>query len=142
MPETSPSKRPAAQAAFAKKAADAKAAKATPSALAPDLIEANEQALAEEARLHAASTMNGAFALRARLPGGWVSGCSRNAKFSPSPTSRFPTIWAWMRPGTFPRARVVGGKSMWVLTCTSKPNAVVQPRGVAAIRTSVIRGTR
>jgi predicted DNA-binding transcriptional regulator AlpA len=25
----------------------------------------------------------------------------------------FPTIWAWMRAGTFPRSRVVGGKSMW-----------------------------
>jgi predicted DNA-binding transcriptional regulator AlpA len=28
----------------------------------------------------------------------------------------FPTIWAWMRAGTFPRARIVGGKSMWVST--------------------------
>jgi predicted DNA-binding transcriptional regulator AlpA len=26
----------------------------------------------------------------------------------------FPTIWAWMRAGTFPRARVVGAKSMWL----------------------------
>jgi predicted DNA-binding transcriptional regulator AlpA len=25
----------------------------------------------------------------------------------------FPTIWAWMRAGTFPRSRVVGGRSMW-----------------------------
>ena len=25
----------------------------------------------------------------------------------------FPTIWAWMRAGTFPRSRAVGGKSMW-----------------------------
>jgi predicted DNA-binding transcriptional regulator AlpA len=28
----------------------------------------------------------------------------------------FPTIWAWMRAGTFPRARIVGGKSMWLST--------------------------
>jgi predicted DNA-binding transcriptional regulator AlpA len=28
----------------------------------------------------------------------------------------FPTIWAWMRKGTFPRSRVVGGKSMWLST--------------------------
>jgi predicted DNA-binding transcriptional regulator AlpA len=28
----------------------------------------------------------------------------------------FPTIWAWMRAGTFPRSRIVGGKSMWVST--------------------------
>jgi predicted DNA-binding transcriptional regulator AlpA len=26
----------------------------------------------------------------------------------------FPTIWSWMRRGTFPRARVVGGKSCWL----------------------------
>jgi predicted DNA-binding transcriptional regulator AlpA len=25
----------------------------------------------------------------------------------------FPSIWAWMRDGKFPRARVVGGRSMW-----------------------------
>jgi predicted DNA-binding transcriptional regulator AlpA len=25
----------------------------------------------------------------------------------------FPSIWAWMRAGTFPRSRVVGGRSMW-----------------------------
>jgi predicted DNA-binding transcriptional regulator AlpA len=26
----------------------------------------------------------------------------------------FPSIWAWMRIGTFPRSRIVGGKSMWL----------------------------
>jgi predicted DNA-binding transcriptional regulator AlpA len=26
----------------------------------------------------------------------------------------FPTIWAWMRAGKFPRSRIVGGKSMWL----------------------------
>jgi predicted DNA-binding transcriptional regulator AlpA len=25
----------------------------------------------------------------------------------------FPTIWAWMRDGKFPRSRIVGGRSMW-----------------------------
>jgi predicted DNA-binding transcriptional regulator AlpA len=25
----------------------------------------------------------------------------------------FPTIWAWMRQGRFPRGRIVGGKTMW-----------------------------
>jgi predicted DNA-binding transcriptional regulator AlpA len=25
----------------------------------------------------------------------------------------YPTLWAWMRSGTFPRSRVVGGRSMW-----------------------------
>ena len=28
----------------------------------------------------------------------------------------FPTVWAWMRAGTFPRSRIVGGKSMWLST--------------------------
>ena len=26
----------------------------------------------------------------------------------------YPTLWAWMRAGKFPRARIVGGKSMWL----------------------------
>jgi predicted DNA-binding transcriptional regulator AlpA len=26
----------------------------------------------------------------------------------------YPTVWAWMRAGKFPRARIVGGKSMWL----------------------------
>jgi predicted DNA-binding transcriptional regulator AlpA len=25
----------------------------------------------------------------------------------------YPTLWAWMRAGTFPRALIVGGRSMW-----------------------------
>jgi predicted DNA-binding transcriptional regulator AlpA len=25
----------------------------------------------------------------------------------------FPTVWSWMRAGSFPRSRIVGGKSMW-----------------------------
>jgi predicted DNA-binding transcriptional regulator AlpA len=28
----------------------------------------------------------------------------------------YPTLWVWMRAGTFPRSRVVGGKSMWLLS--------------------------
>jgi predicted DNA-binding transcriptional regulator AlpA len=28
----------------------------------------------------------------------------------------YPTLWSWMRQGTFPRSRVVGGKSMWLST--------------------------
>src|SRR5215510_12923596 len=26
----------------------------------------------------------------------------------------YPTLWTWMRSGRFPRARIVGGKSMWL----------------------------
>jgi predicted DNA-binding transcriptional regulator AlpA len=25
----------------------------------------------------------------------------------------YPTLWAWMRNGTFPRSRIAGGRSMW-----------------------------
>lgn len=25
----------------------------------------------------------------------------------------YPTVWQWMRSGTFPRSRIVGGRSMW-----------------------------
>ena len=28
----------------------------------------------------------------------------------------YPTLWARMRAGTFPRSRVAGGKSMWLST--------------------------
>jgi predicted DNA-binding transcriptional regulator AlpA len=26
----------------------------------------------------------------------------------------YPTLWVWMRAGTFPRSRIVGGKSKWL----------------------------
>jgi predicted DNA-binding transcriptional regulator AlpA len=26
----------------------------------------------------------------------------------------YPTLWAWMRDGRFPRSRIVGGRSMWL----------------------------
>jgi predicted DNA-binding transcriptional regulator AlpA len=26
----------------------------------------------------------------------------------------YPTLWLWMREGRFPRARIVGGRSMWI----------------------------
>lgn len=26
----------------------------------------------------------------------------------------FPTVWAWMRKGAFPRSRIVGGRSRWL----------------------------
>ena len=97
MRKTCLSERPAAQAAFAKEAANVKAAKATPSTLALDLIEAN-QALAAKP-LARGEHDDRSVRAAARLPRGWVSGCSRSATCSRSPTSRFPTLWAWMRAG-------------------------------------------
>jgi predicted DNA-binding transcriptional regulator AlpA len=28
----------------------------------------------------------------------------------------YVSVWTWMRAGTFPRSRIVGGKSMWLST--------------------------
>lgn len=117
MPKASPSKRPAAQVAFAK-AAYAKAAMAKTRAVTPELIEANEQELAEavltdsnrlarehnERRVHAA-----------RGPPGWLGDYLVSKRDVLAITNvTFPTLWAWMRAGKFPRARVVGAKSMWL----------------------------
>jgi predicted DNA-binding transcriptional regulator AlpA len=105
MPKTSPSKQLAAQGSFAK---------ATTSAIAPDLIEANEQELAEaflpdsnrlacehyERRDHAV-----------RGPGAHL--LSKREILAITKVS-YPTLWSWMRAGTFPRSRVCGGRSMWL----------------------------
>jgi predicted DNA-binding transcriptional regulator AlpA len=41
----------------------------------------------------------------------------------------YPTLWAWMRAGKFPRSRIVGGKSMWLSTELDKwlANLPVRP---------------
>lgn len=74
---------PAAQAAFAKKAAHVKAAKATTSALAQELIEANQELAAKS--LARGEHHDLAFASLARLRC-WVLICCQNPKCSPSPT--------------------------------------------------------
>ena|SRR6516164_2645442 len=118
--QTSPSKRSAAQVAFAKKAADAKARKGKTSVIAPDLIDGNEQELAEEA-LAAANrpareddgrSLHAARAPPARLGTRLLSKREVLAIVGVS----YPTLWSMMRANTFPRSRVVGGKSMWLST--------------------------
>ena len=110
LPETSPSKRPAAQVASAKKAADAKAAKATTSALA--LVLANQSLAAKPLarREHEEGSVRAAGAPPARLGVRLLS----KREILAITNVTFPTIWAWMRAGTFPRSRVCGGKSMWL----------------------------
>jgi len=113
----SPSNRPAAQVAFAKKAAEAKARKGKTSAVAPQLIEANDQVLAYEAlaaanpppREHDNQEVRAARAPPARLG---VRLMSKREVLAIANVS-YPTLWSWMRQGTFPRSRVLGGKSMW-----------------------------
>jgi predicted DNA-binding transcriptional regulator AlpA len=114
-PKTSPSERPAVQVAFAKKAASAKAAKVKSSALSPDLIEANEQSLADEAlatanrparehderSVHAARGLPAQFRLLSKRDVLAIVNVS------------YPTLWLWMRQGSFPRSRVAGGRSVW-----------------------------
>jgi predicted DNA-binding transcriptional regulator AlpA len=108
--KTSPSKQLAAQVAFAK---------AKTSAIAPDLIEA-EQELAEAvltdsnwlAREHYERRVHAARGPPARLGVRLLS----KREILAITNVTFPTIWAWMRAGTFPRSRVVGGKSMWLST--------------------------
>jgi predicted DNA-binding transcriptional regulator AlpA len=115
---SSPSKRPAAQVAFAKKAADAKAAKGKTSLIAPELIDGNEQELAEEAlaaantpaREHDERSFHAARAPPERLGARLLSKREVIAIVGVS----YPTVWSWMRQGKFPRSRAVGGKSMWL----------------------------
>jgi predicted DNA-binding transcriptional regulator AlpA len=118
LPQTSSSKRPAAQVAFAKKAAGAKAAKGKTNLIAPHLIDGNEQEVAEEslavtdrpAREHDERSLHAARAPPASLGARLLSKREVLAIVGVS----YPTLWSMMRAGTFPRSRVVGGKSMWL----------------------------
>jgi predicted DNA-binding transcriptional regulator AlpA len=110
MPKTSSSERPA----FANKAANVKAAKAPTSPLALDLIEA-DQALAAKPLARGEDddrSVRAEGTPPARLGAHLLSKRQVLAIINVS----YPTIWAWMRNGTFPRSRVVGGKSMWLST--------------------------
>ena len=112
MRKTCPSERPAARAAFAKKAANVKAAKPTTSALALDLIEAN-QALAAKPLArgeHDDRSARAAGAPPARLHVWLLSKRDVLAIVGVS----YPTLWSMMRANTFPRSRKVGGQSKWV----------------------------
>jgi predicted DNA-binding transcriptional regulator AlpA len=112
MRRTSPSERPAAQVAFAKKAA--KGAKTATSALALDLIEANQTLAAKSFARgeHDERSVCAAGAPPAREGAHLLSKRQVLAIINVS----YPTLWSWMRRGKFPRSRVVGGKSMWLST--------------------------
>jgi predicted DNA-binding transcriptional regulator AlpA len=105
---------PATQLSFAKKAAALKAASAKNAGIPTAVAEANAR--------HRAKV-----ALLGEQLGYEQHDCDVHSARSP-PSERllskaevlritgvtFPTIWAWMRQGRFPRARIVGGKSMWL----------------------------
>ena len=101
----------AAQITVARKPAALKAA-ANKAKLSTTLIAANEAHITEAAlvadtplRQHDDHHSHGARAPPVRL-------FDKNDILSITHVT-FPTIWSWMRAGTFPRSRVVGGKSMW-----------------------------
>ena len=113
-----PTKRPqAAQVAFAKKAAAMKAentneVKAAALINTPNLLEGGDEVPA------AALPARGHDRKRVHVPRGppCVQGIYLLDKGEVLAIANvsFPTIWAWMRAGTFPRSRIVGGKSMWL----------------------------
>jgi predicted DNA-binding transcriptional regulator AlpA len=105
------SKKPSAQVAFAKKAAALKAeaekrvAPARLAASAAPLTEATGAAAVPRDR-HESQHVNAG-----RAPPVYLLDKSDILSIT---HVTFPTIWTWMRAGTFPRSRVVGGKSMWL----------------------------
>jgi predicted DNA-binding transcriptional regulator AlpA len=117
LPKASLSKAPAGQVAVAKKAAGVKAESAKPSVIAPDLIAPNEQGLADEALAPAKPPPfhpdeRNAQAARAPPAQLGVRLLSKPEILDITGVS-YPTIWAWMRAGSFPRSRIAGGKSVW-----------------------------
>jgi predicted DNA-binding transcriptional regulator AlpA len=132
-------KRPAAQVAFAKKAAALKAASGKTSALSATLIEANQRhharaALAPETPGHGEHERENVHAPRSpptKRPLAVQVTAAKAAVATNLPALRhlqllnrhevvavtgvsYPTVWAWMRKGKFPHPRIVGGKSAWL----------------------------
>ncbi len=100
------SKRPAAQVAPAKKAAELKAAnqakRPQPHWLQhPQLTTPVEIELPSPERPH-----------RSQGP----SRLMNKAEVCGIVGASYPTVWQWMRQGRFPRCRIVGGRSMWLST--------------------------
>jgi predicted DNA-binding transcriptional regulator AlpA len=110
---TTKQKTPAAQFALAKKAAAAKA-EAKPAGLAASLIAANrkhliKQALAETPDPHSEHDQTRVHAPRAPPDTRLLS----KPEVLAIANVTYPTLWAWMRAGRFPRSRIAGGRSMW-----------------------------
>jgi predicted DNA-binding transcriptional regulator AlpA len=110
----SPRKTPAEQVAVAKKAAALKAANADKNKVTalintPGLREEDEApAAALSTRKHDREHVHAS-----RAPPRVSIRLLDKAEVLAIVNVSFPTIWTWMRAGTFPRSRVCGGKSMW-----------------------------
>jgi predicted DNA-binding transcriptional regulator AlpA len=95
---------PAAQAAFTKKAAKVKAAK-----------KAKQPAwLRQPMALPQSDTRPAPEQIRTGYRSQGPPRLLDKAEICAIANVTFPTVWAWMRAGTFPRGRIVGGKSMWL----------------------------
>jgi predicted DNA-binding transcriptional regulator AlpA len=106
------SKANSAQIAAAKKAAALKT-KNVKHGLSPGLIAANQRAQARAA-LAAESAVDQPKPDHVHAPRGPPGlRLLDKAEVCSIANVTFPTIWAWMRRGQFPRSRIVGGKSMW-----------------------------
>jgi predicted DNA-binding transcriptional regulator AlpA len=51
----------------------------------------------------------------------------------------YPTIWAWMRKGVFPRSRIVAGRSMWL---ASEVNAWIRELKVRPLKGDAARAAQ
>jgi predicted DNA-binding transcriptional regulator AlpA len=119
-------RKPAAQVAVAKRAAKLKA-EAGRSALSPKFAAANTASIIEAGlaadvaqHQHDKKHEHGARAPPIRL--------LDKHEVCAIAGATFPTIWAWMRDGTFPRARIAGGKSKWLSTEIDAWLASLPPR--------------
>ena len=86
-------------------------------ALSPELIEANLKDRAKAAL--AAGELprhkhDGEHVHGARAPPPLTERLMSKPEVVTATSTSYPTIWAWMRAGKFPRSRVVGGRSMWL----------------------------
>jgi predicted DNA-binding transcriptional regulator AlpA len=104
MLKTPPSERPA----FARKAASVKAAKASAEDAEKVLADVNRPAPHKNDQGDVHSTRPPPVRLGVRL-------LAKREVLAIVGTS-YPTVWLWMRQGTFPRSRVVGGQSKWLST--------------------------
>jgi predicted DNA-binding transcriptional regulator AlpA len=102
---------PAAQAAFAKKAAAVKVASEAKRPQ-PLWLQQSQRVPAPQGIETPLSPERASAANRSQAPPRLLS----KADILTITNVSFPTVWAWMRAGTFPRSRIVGGKSMWVST--------------------------
>jgi predicted DNA-binding transcriptional regulator AlpA len=116
MAPKTPTKKSAAQVSFARKAAKLKADRRKPAL--PAKLSAANRAHIIEAGLAAdggqpQSDREHAHGARAPPPPIGVRLLSKKEVCAIA-NATFPSVWAWMRAGTFPRSRIVNGRSMWL----------------------------